>query len=87
MERDDAEVVDALLAASWETARAEGCHLLEWQGFPAELRARAERFRPFSRTLSPISFCYVARTAELAAELGREATWYPSLYDGDGSLG
>ncbi|MDH3686650.1 MAG: hypothetical protein OEP95_10505 [Myxococcales bacterium] len=87
VEHDEAEVVDALLAASWETARDEGCHILEWQGFPAALRARAERCRPFSRTLSPISFCFAARSAELAAALGREETWYPSLYDGDGSLG
>jgi hypothetical protein len=87
VEGDDAEVIDALLAAGWETAREQGCHILEWQGFPAALRARAERRRPFSRTLTPISFCFKARSAELSAALGREEAWYPSLYDGDGSLG
>jgi hypothetical protein len=87
VEADDPDVVDALLAAAYETAREQGCHALEWRGFSRALRERAERCRPLSRTLTPISFCYKARSPELRDALAQEDTWYPCLYDGDGSLG
>ena len=87
VEHDAPEVLEALLAAAHETARAQGCHVLELQGFSQVLPSQVGLGRSLSRTLTPISFCYKARTPELQMALSHADAWYPSLFDGDGSLG
>lgn len=84
---NEGDVVDSLLAAAGERARQQGCHILEVVGLPGELRARLERFRPFSRLLPSRPFWYRAATPALQSALADEAAWYPSFYDGDSSLG
>ena len=83
---DDADVVDALLAAAHDLAREQGSHILELVGFPREVRARAARSRPFSRMFPGTTYYYKAMPAGLAAELRFESAWYPTLYDGDSSV-
>jgi len=87
VENDAPEVLEALLAAAHETARTQSCHVLELQGFSQVLPCEVGLGRSFSRTLTPISFCYKARTPELQMALAHADAWYPSLFDGDGSLG
>lgn len=83
---NDADTIDALLAAAYERGREAGCHVLEVVGFPAEIRARVERFRPFSRLAPAHPFYYKARSEALDRALEAPAAWYPCLYDGDGSI-
>jgi hypothetical protein len=83
---NDAGVIDALLAAAYETAREQGCHLLALVGFPREVRARAEPRRLYSRMLSPNSFCYKARSGELHSALLDGSAWYATSYDHDTTL-
>ncbi len=87
VDSNDARVVDALLAAARETARDQGCQTLTMIGFPREIRALAERYRPFSSVRTPHSFSYKARSADLQSALAHEDAWYPTPYDGDASLG
>lgn len=81
---NDARVIDALLAAAYETAREQRCHILELLGFPREVRARAAPRRLYSRPCAPI--CYKARSAELHSALLQKDAWYATRYDDDTSL-
>lgn len=83
---NDAEVIAALLGAAHQTARQQGCHILEWIGFPREIRMQARRFRPFSRMFPTFPYYYKATALELDAALKDDESWYPTLYDGDSSL-
>ena len=83
---DDRNVVESLLAAAYATASERGCHILEWVGFPREIRTEAERLNPFSRMLPNDQFHYKAASNDLAAALAREDAWYATLYDGDSTL-
>ncbi|MDH3625246.1 MAG: hypothetical protein OES69_13985 [Myxococcales bacterium] len=83
---NDERVIDALVAAAYESAREQGCHVLEMKGFPREIRSQVEGSRVFSKKLTPNSFCFRAQSSELHSALQHEDTWYPTLYDGDGSL-
>lgn len=83
---DSLDLVSALLAGAYEQAKARGCHLLEFVGFPAEFRALARSFRPLSRLYPSFPFYYKARSTELHTALGVQEAWHPTLYDGDSSL-
>jgi hypothetical protein len=83
---DDPDVVDALLAAAADHARAQGAHMLELVGFPPAVRARAQKSLPFARSFPTSPFHYKAATPELGAELLPPRVWYPTLFDGDSSF-
>jgi len=83
---NDAEVIDALLAVAYESAREKRCHILELVGFPREIRALASVYRPFSRKFPNFPFFYKALSAELSSALQSENSWYPTLFDGDSSF-
>ncbi len=83
---DDEAVIDALVAAADGLARDRGAHVLELVGFPAAIRARAERSRPFGRMFPTSPFHYKPASPGLAADLREASAWYPTLYDGDSSL-
>lgn len=84
---DDAATVDALLHAGMELAREAGCHVLELIGFPEEIRSRAERLRPMARSYPAFPVYYKGVAEGLHEALIAPQMWYPSLYDGDGTLG
>ncbi len=85
-ERDDAEILDALFAASFDAAGADGVHLLEMIGFPGVVRSRFLAGRPLVRRIPDSPYFYNAADPFLAAALRREDAWYACPYDGDGSL-
>lgn len=86
VEGNDGAVADALLAAAYEAAKEHGCHVLELVGLPRELRARAARWRPLTRTFPTSPFHYRPAEEALGADLARPEAWYPTFYDGDSSL-
>ena len=83
---DDAEILDALLAAAWERGRERGGHVLEVVGFPERLRRRALSARPFRRRYPVHPYFYKARESDLHRALADPRHWYPCLFDGDGCL-
>ena len=83
---DDVGVIDALLAASYEYASAEGSHALELVGFPRVVRERALRGNPHSYRLPSQPYWYKALDPTLASDLEQERAWYGSPYDGDVTL-
>lgn len=85
-ERDDAGVVDRLLGAAHEHARADGSHVLEVIGFPAGIRQRLGASHPYVRQLPSWQFWYKAVDPALAPALARAEGWYGNSYDGDASL-
>lgn len=86
VERDDPDVIDRLLAAAVEHARAEGSHLLEMIGFPRGIRDRLNAGRAYSRALPCCPYIYKAVREDLRSELLDEDRWYASPFDGDASL-
>jgi hypothetical protein len=85
-EGDEPEIVDRLVRAARERARADGCHVLEAVGFPASLRRVLLRHLPHRRKFPAWPYFYKAGSPELAAALRSAESWYPSLFDGDASL-
>lgn len=86
-ERDAPELIDTLLYAAYQQARADGSHMLELIGFPARIRARLVAGRAFSRPLPSWPFWYKAVATGLCnGRLKEEDAWYGSSYDGDASL-
>lgn len=83
---DRPEVIDALLAAAGEQAKAEGCHLLEFQGFSQRIRQQLLRHHPYTRMAPSLPYYYKAFSASLEASLRSAAAWYPTPYDGDSTL-
>lgn len=83
---DDPAATDGLLGAAWDSARDDGCHVLEVVGLPRSLRARIETTRPLSRPMPTFPFFYKSQEPTLAAALEREETWHVTSYDGDTSL-
>lgn len=83
---DEATVIESLLAGAAEAARSQGCHLLEFQGFPAPVREQVLRHRPFTRHAPAFPFYYKACSPMLDDQLRSAAAWYPTPYDGDSTL-
>ena len=85
-ERDDPEVVRALVGAACETARGDGACVLETLGFPAAVRATLDATRPGSRLLGENPFLWSPRSPGVAEALASPSAWYAGPYDGDSAL-
>ena len=83
---DDGDVLDSLLAAAFEHARENGCHILELTGLPKCLRQRALVSRPFVRKMPTWPFYYKTDDEKLLHALTDGDAWYTSAFDGDTSL-
>ncbi len=84
--KDDQNIIDALLTAAYKEAKELGCHVIELVGFTEKIRMHALKFRPFSRNYKSFPYYYKALSEELYPLLFKTESWYPSLYDGDGSF-
>jgi len=84
--RDEAAVVDALLAAAYEYGMAKRCHVLEVIGLPEFLRARVMSHKPLERTMAVFPFYYKALNSDLKDRLRSADGWYVTAYDGDSTL-
>lgn len=86
VDEDDATVTSALLAAAYEYAIAERCHVLELVGLAPAMRANAERHKPFSRPMPTFPFFFKALDPALAPVLDKPEGWAVTAYDGDTAL-
>lgn len=84
---DDSNVIESLLRSAYEYARRSGSHIFEVQGFPANVRQIATRWKPYYRKYPACPFFYKAKDQSLREDLLADAdNWYASPYDGDTSL-
>jgi hypothetical protein len=83
---DDPDIIDALLHATFQQARADGSHVLELIGFPKRIRARSVAGGAYVRQLPSWPFWYKVVAPDLSESFSRETTWYGCSYDGDASL-
>jgi hypothetical protein len=76
----------ALMRRAYAECHAQGIHVLEQVGCNLTNTRVFEQSAPYRRKLPSWSFFYLAKNAELAAQLSRPGAWAPSSYDGDASL-
>jgi hypothetical protein len=80
-------VIDNLLAAAFEAAHADGCHVLELTGLPSALRNYIiSHHHPRTRQVATWPAFYKAMQDDLNAPLKDESSWYVTAYDGDTAL-
>jgi hypothetical protein len=78
---DDRSVFTPMLGWMIRTGRQEGVHAVEDVGLCVDCASS-----PYKRDLPSWLFCYKAAPATLAGKLAVKAAWWPTLFDGDGSL-
>lgn len=83
---DDPDVVTALCVAAYKGAKATGSDVLEMQGFPANIRQLAMKWRPYQRKYPACPYYYKASDPELHKALSDAAAWYACPFDGDTTL-
>jgi hypothetical protein len=84
---NDEAVIDNLLAAAFEVARADGCHVLELTGLPSVLREHIiSCHHPRTREVATWPAFYKAMRGDLDVPLQDEKSWYVTAYDGDTAL-
>lgn len=54
-----------------------------WSELPRSLRARAQAFHPYARSIPVWPLYYKAVQGMLSETLAREEAWYVTAYDGD----
>jgi hypothetical protein len=84
--QDDPVVIQALWVAAYEHAKSLGSHVLEVQGFPANIRAVCSDWRPYRRKYPACPYYYKAVDPLLHTALGDAADWYACPFDGDATL-
>lgn len=84
--KDDPEIVRALLVAAYKHGQKAGSHVLEVQGFPANIRRLCAEWHPYSRTFPATPFYYKGANPELHKTLSDGALWYGTPFDGDTTL-
>jgi len=75
-----------LIVAAYKHAKKAGSHVLEVQGFPANIRRLCAQWNPYSRTFPATPFYYKGATPELHKTLSDGALWYGTPFDGDTTL-
>ena len=84
---NDEAVIDRLLAAAFEAAHADGCHVLELTSLPRALRHYIiSNHHPCSRQMPTWPAFYKTMRDDLEAPLRDERSWYVTAYDGDTAL-
>lgn len=83
---DDPSTTRQLLHAALYHAHRRGAEMLELIGFPRAVRSACRFGSPFEFQREGWPILYEATDASLRSALASEATWYASLYDGDGAL-
>lgn len=83
---DKPEVIAELFVSAYDLAKKEGCHVLEVEGFPEEVRQVCRTWKPFSRKYPACTFYYKTDHALLMEPLKLEESWYACPLDGDTTL-
>ena len=84
---DDPTVINLLVGHARCVSDDEGVDVLELIGFPDSVRNLARSSGALRRTHFPTPFTYRLVGQDLSSEeFNQPSLWYPSLFDGDGSL-
>jgi len=86
VKQDDPDILRTLIVAAYKHAKKAGSHVLEVQGFPANIRRLCAEWNPYSRTFPATPFYYKGATPELHKRLSDGALWYGTPFDGDTTL-
>ena len=86
VKQDDPEILRTLIAAAYKHAKKADSHVLEIQGFPANIRRVCAQWNPYSRTFPATPFYYKGANPELHKTLSDGALWYGTPFDGDTTL-
>jgi|HubBroStandDraft_1064217.scaffolds.fasta_scaffold76053_2 hypothetical protein len=84
--QDNPEIVKALWAAAYESAKLAGSQVLEVLGFPPNIREACSEWKPYLRKYPASPYYYKAADPELHAALSDAAAWYATPFDGDQTL-
>ncbi len=82
----DPAIVDSLLAAAYQSAKAAGSDVLEIIGFPEKIRSSFLKWRPYSRDYPACPYFYKTRDRQLQEKLSSADAWYACPFDGDATL-
>ncbi len=83
VKQDDPEIIRALIAAAYKHGKKAGSHVLEVQGFPANIRSLCAQWNPYSRSFPATPFFYKGANPELHKTLSDGGLWYGTPFDGD----
>jgi hypothetical protein len=83
---DDVTAINTLLAAAYEYAMAQRCHVLEVVGLPENLRQCVLSHKPLDRQMPTFPFYFKAINPNLEVPLSGVDGWYITPYDGDLTL-
>lgn len=83
---DDTEIVKALWAEAYKTARLNGSHVLEVMGFPPSIRQSCSEWKPYLRKYPACPYYYKAADPILQRQLSEGTAWYATPFDGDATL-
>ncbi len=84
--QDDPEIVKALWAEAYESAKRAGSHVLEVLGYPPSIRAACLAWNPYLRKYPASPYYYKAADPALHAALSDAEAWYATPFDGDETL-
>ena len=83
---DNPQVVRALIAAAYATAKRSDSHVLEVMGFPAHIKQILMESNPYTRQYPSNPYFYKARDRALHERLSNSDVWYACPFDGDATL-
>ena len=86
VKQDDPEIIRTLISAAYKHGKKAGSHVLEVQGFPANIRNLCAQWNPYSRTFPATPFFYKGANPALHKTLSDGALWYGTPFDGDTTL-
>jgi hypothetical protein len=84
--QDGPEIIRALISAAYKHGKKAGSHVLEVQGFPANIRSLCAHWNPYSRTFPATPFYYKGANPALHKTLSDGTLWYGTPFDGDTTL-
>jgi hypothetical protein len=84
--QDDPQIVKALWAAAYESAKQTESQVLEVLGFPPNIRDACSEWNPYLRKYPGSPYYYKAADPALHAALADGTVWYATPFDGDETL-
>jgi len=83
---NDATSIVFLVKEAFLYAQKNDVDILQFTGFPENIRDALKLTKPFSRKYSYSRFWYYVLNKDLEKPLKKKSTWYASLFDGDSSI-
>jgi len=83
---NDPTSINFLVREAFLYAQKKQVDILQFTGFPENIRDALKLTKPFSRKFSYSRFWYYVVNKDLEKPLKKKSTWYASLFDGDSSI-